>query len=89
MRRPPAVRLPSRVWSLGGVLALYAVALPMVGFVPAATALFMVAARLFGSRRSTRDLAIGATAAVLLYLLFTAGLRLALPVDPITRWMCA
>jgi hypothetical protein len=57
--------------------------------VPAGAALFFVTAQLFGSRRPRRDLTIGTVAAIALYVLFTVGLGLSLPVDPLTRWMRA
>jgi putative tricarboxylic transport membrane protein len=88
-RRAQTARVPSRVWWLVGALAVHAVALPIVGFVPAGAALFFVTARLFGSRRPRRDLTIGTVAAIALYVLFTVGLGLSLPVDPLTRWMRA
>jgi hypothetical protein len=86
-RRRPETRVRARVWWLVAALGAHAVALPLVGFIPASTLLFASAARLFGSRNPARDLAIGGAAAVLLYIGFTAGLGLALPADPITRWI--
>jgi putative tricarboxylic transport membrane protein len=86
-RRRPERGVRARVWGLVAALCAHAVALPLAGFIPTSTLLFALAARLFGSRRPARDLAIGAAAAVLLYVGFTAGLGLGLPADPITRWL--
>ncbi len=68
-------------------LLVYALAMPLVGFVPASAALFVVAARLFGSARPVRDAIIGAAAATLLFGAFTRGLGLDLPDDPLTHWI--
>jgi putative tricarboxylic transport membrane protein len=66
-------------------LLVYAVAMPLIGFVPASAALFIVAARLLGSRRAVRDAIVGLAAATLLFVAFTQGLGLDLPRDPLTR----
>ncbi len=70
-----------------GILAAHAFAMPLVGFVPASTALFTAAARLLGSRRVSRDVAVGLTTAAVLFVAFTYGLGLDLPRDPLTRWL--
>jgi putative tricarboxylic transport membrane protein len=70
---------------LVAALLVYAFAMPLVGFVPASVALFVVAARLLGSRRPVRDAIIGTAAATLLFVAFTQGLGLDLPRDPLTR----
>lgn len=76
-----------RPWWLLGALVAHALTFSLVGFVAASTALFLVAASLFGSRRWRRDLAIGLATALLLFAIFTYGLGLTLPRDPVTRWM--
>lgn len=52
------------------------------GFWLAATGMFAVAARAFGSRRSGRDLLVGSALAGLAYLVFTRGLGVHLPPPP-------
>jgi putative tricarboxylic transport membrane protein len=59
-------------------LGVHAVALPVVGFIPASAVLFVIAARLMGSRRVAIDLAIGVAGATLLFFVFTRGLGLSL-----------
>ena len=49
------------------------------GFVIASSALFWVAARGFGSRRPLRDAVIAVALAVVVFLAFTRGLGLSLP----------
>jgi len=85
----PAPRPPreSRALLLTTVLGVHALVFPLIGFVPASTALFAITTALFGSRRPVRDMAIGLAAAMVLYVTFTAGLGLTLPVDPVTRWL--
>jgi putative tricarboxylic transport membrane protein len=75
-----------RALFLISALTAHAIVLPVIGFVPASTALFVVTASLFGSRRWLRDLTVGAGASILLQALFTLGLGLTLPEDPVTRW---
>jgi Tripartite tricarboxylate transporter TctB family len=77
----------SRALILIGALSAHAVAFPIVGFVPASTALFVVTTTLFGSQRWIRDVVIGLATAVVLYLVFTFGLGLSLPADPLVRWL--
>jgi putative tricarboxylic transport membrane protein len=76
-----------RLWWLIGALIAHALTFTMLGFVPTSTALFLVAARLSGSRRWRRDIAIGLATALLLFAVFTYGLGLTLPADPISRWI--
>ena len=76
-----------RPLQLVALLAIHAVAFSIVGFIPASTTLFIVAARLLGSHRWIRDLGIGAITSTILYVAFTLGLGLSLPADPITRWV--
>ena len=66
---------------------MHAVVMPLVGFVLAGTGLFIVATALFGSRRWPRNLAIGLAMTLVLYVAFTIGLGMALPPDPLTRWL--
>ena len=74
----------SRVALLVGVLGLHAVALPVVGFILSSAALFIATSWLLGSRRWLRDAVLGLIAASVLFLVFTRGLALSLPLDPIT-----
>ena len=60
------------------VLLLHALLLPIIGFIPASAALFVITARLMGSRRIALDAAIGLGGAALLFFVFTRGLGLAL-----------
>jgi putative tricarboxylic transport membrane protein len=86
-RTPTAADPPpksSRAWLLLVVLAINAVFMPRIGFIPASAALFTAAAWLLGSRRTVRDVVIGLVVASALFLAFTRGLGLALPVDPVT-----
>jgi putative tricarboxylic transport membrane protein len=78
-----AVRGP--VWLLIAALMAHALIMPAIGFVPASTALFVIASRLIGSRRPLLDLFLGVAGATILFLAFTQGLGLDLPRDPITR----
>jgi putative tricarboxylic transport membrane protein len=70
-----------------GALAVHAIALPAIGFIPASAALFAITAALVGSSRRVRDVLLGLTLAILLHLVFTVGLGLSLPADPLTRWV--
>jgi putative tricarboxylic transport membrane protein len=81
-----AWRVHARPLVLLGYLALHAVLLPLAGFIPANAALFAIAAGLLGSRRPLRDIAVGVAIAAVLFAVFTAGLGLSLPQDPVTRW---
>jgi hypothetical protein len=49
--------------------------------------LFVVTSWLLGSRRWQRDATIGVLGTLLLYIVFTAGLGLVLPADPLTRML--
>lgn len=70
-------------WRAVGLLAvaliLYLLLMQPVGFIPASTILFAGAAFAMGSRRTGRDLLLGLAFALILYLAFTAGLGLRLP----------
>ena len=66
-------------------LAAHAVAMPIAGFVPAGAGLFVAATALFGSSHWIRNFTIGVAISVVLYAVFTAGLVMALPQDPLTR----
>ena len=59
-------------------LAIHAWLMPRIGFVPGSAALFVVVARLLGSRHLVRDIAIGVTGASLLFVVFTRGLGISL-----------
>ena len=61
--------------------------MPWLGFVPASAVLFATAARLLGSRRGLRDSFIGVLTAALLFGVFTRGLGVDLPIDPVTRFL--
>ena len=69
------------------VLFAYAIAMPWLGFVPASALLFVVVARAAGSVHWKRDAVIAIAATTLAFALFTRGLALALPVDPLTAWL--
>jgi putative tricarboxylic transport membrane protein len=73
-----AMRL-APVVALLAALALQAIAMPLVGFVPMAAAVFATTSRALGSRRPRRDVAIGALFALALALLFAWGLDVPLP----------
>jgi putative tricarboxylic transport membrane protein len=73
-----------RVALLVGVLVLYAVALPVAGFILSSASLFLATSWLLGSRRLLRDAGLGLIAASVLFTLFTKGLALSLPLDPFT-----
>jgi putative tricarboxylic transport membrane protein len=77
----------ARAGVLAAALAAHAIAMPLIGFVPAGTGLFVFATALFGSRRWSRNLAIGFATTVVLYVTFTFALGMALPADPLTRWL--
>jgi hypothetical protein len=59
-------------------LLVHAFALPLVGFIPSSAALFVVTARLMGSRRLALDVALGVAGASVLFFVVTRGLGLAL-----------
>ena len=69
------------------LLALHALFFSVAGFVFASAVLFAAAAHLLGSIRPVRDLAVGLALALALYGVFTGGLGLSLPQDPLTRWI--
>lgn len=60
------------------VLFVHAITMPLVGFIPASAALFVVTAKVMGSRRMVLDVVIGVAGATALFLVFTRGLGLAL-----------
>ena len=68
-------------------LLVHALAFPSVGFIFASTLLFAAAAHLFDSRRWLTNLLVGLSAALVLFVVFTRGLGVHLPVDPVTRWL--
>jgi putative tricarboxylic transport membrane protein len=69
------------------VLLAHALIFERLGFIPASTLLFGIAAALFGSHRVPVNLAIGFITALALYGIFTWGLGLSLPRDPVTGWL--
>ncbi|MGQ0733315.1 MAG: tripartite tricarboxylate transporter substrate-binding protein [Acidobacteriota bacterium] len=69
------------------VLIAHALLFSFVGFIPASAALYVACTMLFGSRHWQRDVLIGLVATTVLFLAFTVGLGLTLPVDPVTSWM--
>jgi putative tricarboxylic transport membrane protein len=72
-------------YALTAALAVQAFAIGFLGFVLTTAVIFAIAARALGSRAAGRDLMIGLAFAGLLYGVFTAGLGLSLPPDPISR----
>lgn len=81
-----APRRTRRAFALAGTLAAHSLLLPVLGFIAASTILFAIAAWLFGSHRWRRDLVIGLVTSIVLFVIFTSGLGLSLPLDPATRW---
>jgi putative tricarboxylic transport membrane protein len=71
-------RWQAAVW-VSVALLLDALLIERIGFVAAATVLFAVAVRGFGSRQWGRNIAIGVAIAWPVYLLFTLGLNISLP----------
>jgi putative tricarboxylic transport membrane protein len=84
---PEALTGERRALVLLATLGAHALAFPFIGFIVASTALFVIAARLFGSASWPRTLLIGLTTAIVLFVMFTSGLGLNLPLDPLTRWL--
>jgi hypothetical protein len=76
-KAPPSAAT-ARPLLLVSVLLGHALILPIVGFIPASAALFVIASRLMGSRRMALDIAIGLGGATALFFVFTRGLGLAL-----------
>jgi putative tricarboxylic transport membrane protein len=64
---------------LAGVLAVYALALGLVGYIVATGLLVPVGARVLGSRQLKRDAVVGVVLAVTVYLTFTGLLGVRLP----------
>ena len=73
-----AVNLGGGLWVSGGVL-LYALVITHIGFVLAATLLFVCVARGFGSRRWWLDLVFGVALVLPVFWLFTMVLDVSLP----------
>jgi putative tricarboxylic transport membrane protein len=69
---------PAFVWVSAGLVAHMAL-IGWAGFVLAGTALFVLVARGFASRRLLRDLAIGFTLSLAVYFFFTQVLNVSLP----------
>lgn len=72
---------------IGGGLAAMILLIKTAGFVPAGAILFAATARGFGSSRPWLDLAIGAAAALVVFLFFVKLLGLTLPSGFTESWM--
>jgi putative tricarboxylic transport membrane protein len=68
-------------WVSAGLI-VYGVLVERASFIVASTLLFALTARGFGSRRWLHDGLIGLALAVIVYLLFSVGLKIQLPVGP-------
>jgi putative tricarboxylic transport membrane protein len=68
-----------RVATIVGASIVHAIAQPIVGFVPTATALFAAGAFALGSTRPWRDAAVGAAIALAVAAIFALGLGVPLP----------
>ena len=64
---------------VSAAIVLHMVLIGWAGFIIASALLFTLIARAFGSRRSGRDLAIGAVLSTAVFFLFTYGLSMSLP----------
>jgi putative tricarboxylic transport membrane protein len=73
-----ASRWQAAAWVSGGLM-LNALLIERIGFVAAATVLFALAARGFGSRRWSRNIGLGVVIVWPVYLGFTLGLNIGLP----------
>ena len=82
-----ALRNETRAMLLLAALLVHALAFPSVGFIFASTLLFAAAAHLFDSRRWLTNLLVGLSASLVLFVVFTRGLGVNLPIDPVTRWL--
>ncbi len=81
------MRSETRAMLLLAALLVHALSFASLGFIVASTLLFAAAARLFDSRRWITNLLVGLSAALVLFVVFTRGLGVHLPVDPVTRWL--
>jgi putative tricarboxylic transport membrane protein len=86
-RASMALRSEARAMLLLAALLVHALSFPSLGFIVASTLLFAAAARLFDSQRWITNLLVGLSAALVLFVVFTRGLGVHLPVDPVTRWL--
>ncbi|MGD9905870.1 MAG: tripartite tricarboxylate transporter substrate-binding protein [Vicinamibacterales bacterium] len=75
----PAVPATAPAVLLVAALAGQALVMPVVGFVPAATAVFALTSRALGSRRPWRDVGVGVALTTLLAIVFAWGLDAPLP----------
>lgn len=73
-------------WVAGGLVANVVLIDPL-GFVPAATILFVCVARAFGSLRPLRDAAIAFVFALLVFLGFDRGLGIQIGAGILERWI--
>lgn len=76
------VRRGALAWIVAG-LALAIAAMQPLGFPVAAAVVFALTARGFGSRRTGRDVVMGAVLGVLIYVVFSRGLGVSLPGGPL------
>lgn len=79
---PREVERFSRVLAVGGVVAAlvaYAFLLDPVGYLVATSVLFVLVARILGSRSLVRDIVIGLVLAIVIYFLFSRVLGIFLP----------
>ncbi|WP_127502667.1 tripartite tricarboxylate transporter TctB family protein [Actinoplanes solisilvae] len=82
--RTPKAR-PAHLWRLAVLvvtLVVYALLLPLMGFVVCGTGLFTVAALLLGAPHPARVVAYGWTLAVVVFLVFDVLIGLSLPAGP-------
>lgn len=82
---PIATGGPVRVAAIVGAALVHAVAQPLLGFVPTATAVFVAGAFALGSPRPGRDAALGLAVTAAVAVLFTYGLGVPLPL-PGAAW---
>lgn len=69
------------LWVSGGLIA-YGLLVERASFIVASTLLFAMTARGFGSRRPLFDVVVGLVLAAAVYLMFSVGLKIQLPVGP-------
>jgi hypothetical protein len=75
----------TRVALITGATLAHAVLQPTTGFIPTATLLFAAGAAAMGAARPAHALAMGATVAVVIAVVFAAGLGVPLPMGAWTR----
>lgn len=72
----------ARLGGLVGVLVLFAVIVPLVGYVVSATALFAATAIVLGMPERLRAVAYGFSVATAVFLVFDVGIGISLPTGP-------